>query len=148
MPQSEHLTHSPARITRRLLIDLGLVTESGNWPCFVGAEPDAPDQCVTVYTSPDGVSDGRSMIDGEPWEHPAVQVRVRAASELAGHEKASAIREALAAVHRRPVATEGTGYVVQCYSRIGTVTDLGYGPSGGKRRIFTISATLSVWRVT
>lgn len=149
MPLYDDLQHSPARITRQVLIDLGLGSASGDWPVFVANEPDSPDAAITVHDSGnEGRSDGRSMIDGTLWSHPAVVVTVRAASDGAGWPKAEAIRQALSGVLDREVTVSGTDYTVHCYSGIGNVVSFGHPSEQGKRHLFNVTARLSVLRGT
>jgi hypothetical protein len=145
---SPPLLHSPARITRQLLIDLGLGTVSGAWPVFVANEPDAPDAAITVYDAPGGRLDGRSMLDGEPFDHPAVTVTVRAGSDAQGWPKAEAVRRALAAVRHRVVTVSGTAYFVQNYARPRPVTTFGHPEGEGKRHLFNVDALVCVRRGT
>jgi hypothetical protein len=146
--QSEYLLHSPARICRKLLVDLGLAGDAvPPWPAFVANEPDAPDEAITVYDSPEGKSDGRSMIDGELWTHPAVTFRVRAASDAAGRPKAAALREAIRQVWRRQVVVSGTAYVIHAFTGVGQVLSLGHEQPEGKRYVFNVNSALTLWRI-
>lgn len=142
------LLHSPGDITRWLLIGLGLGAdpeESTVWPIFATSEPDAPDNCLTLYDTT-GSDDGSSMIDGELYTHHGVQVRIRAATHSGGgYAKASAIRHALAElVHDETVHVGATTYLVQCYARIGEVLTLGKDAPNSKRSLFTLNATVSL----
>jgi hypothetical protein len=70
-------------VIQQVLIELGLGTDPDTdpgeaWPVYSGSEPggqDAPDNCLTVYDT-DPKPDGRSMLDGETWQHYGLQIRI------------------------------------------------------------------------
>lgn len=91
------LAHSPADITRYLLIDEGLgtlPTDSSSWPVFVGVEADTPDNVITVFDTTSRL-DGRTHNEGEVAERQGIQVRVRARDHATAYAKAQAITIAL-----------------------------------------------------
>lgn len=146
------LLHSPADITRRLLIALGIGADpelSNVWPIYCGSEPDAPDNCVTVYDT-QGQSDGRSMNGGELFTQYGVQVRIRASTHAGGgHAKADEIRQALAEqVYDEAVHVGSSTYLVGCYSRIGDVLALGKDAPTSKRSLYTLNALVTVRQVS
>lgn len=141
------LTHSPARIIRQLLIDLGLGSNGGTWPVFYAMEPNAPDNCISVFDTT-GTSDGRSMIDGELFGHEGFQVRVRAQDHDTGWTKADAIQKGLAEdVSLETVTVASSRYTVYAVTRISDVLPLGRQVPQSMRSIFTINATLAVNQV-
>lgn len=155
MPNS--LDHSPARIVRQLLIDLGLAVAGsydssnrytgGAWPVTATSEVDAPDNAITVYDTA-GRGDGRSMIDGETFSHYGFQVRVRAADHDTGWAKADSIENGLSkSVYQRTVHVGGSTYLVHCVSGIGDVLSIGKETPASTRRVFTLNALLSVKKV-
>src|SRR5688572_13398595 len=104
------LLHSPGEVVAYLLVELGLGATPTNppaspatWPVYAEGEPDTPDNCITVYTTA-GRSDGRSMIDGELFEHYGVQIRIRGRTQTDGWQKASAVRKAISAANLDTVA--------------------------------------------
>ena len=146
------LVHSPADIVAQLLIDLGLGTDpttNGTWPIYVGREPTIPDNCITVYDTA-GVDDGRSMIDGETWNHYGFQVRVRSVDHRTGWVKADTISSTMAMNVLRTSTTitdsDGTktNYRIQCIARIGDTLKLGKEVPTSKRDIFTVNATMTL----
>src|SRR5215831_15796670 len=93
------LEHSPAEIFRQLLIDLQLgaepdVSNGKDWPVYTGQEPDAPDECITVYDTTWRV-DGRAMHNGETFWHYGVQLRARSRTQYGGWTKTRTIQETL-----------------------------------------------------
>ena len=142
------LLHSPADVTRHLLISLGLGTDpddGGAWPVYATSEPDLPDNALTIYDTV-GTSDGRSMIDGELYQHYGIQVKIRAATHSGGgYGKADAIRTALAeTVYDETVHVGDSTYLVHCYSRIGEVLTLGKETPTSKRSLFSINAIVAL----
>ena len=137
------LLHSPAHIVQRLIVSLGLGTlpsAAGSWPVYATAEPQDPDNVITVYDTA-GQSDGRSMIDGELFEHNGIQVRVRATTHEVGWPKADAIQTGLAlSVYDETVTIDGTAYLIHSINRIGQVIPIGKETPLSKRSVFTINA--------
>lgn len=146
------MNHSPADICRRLLIGLGQLTdplpwETGvglAWPGFVSAEPNVPDNCVTLKDT-QGSDDGRVMTDGEPQDHFGFQVRVRGTDHAAAWAKADAIRTALAmSVDNRTVSIDASTYTVHAIARIGQAINLGKDTPTSRRSLFTINAVVAI----
>ncbi len=140
---SESLNHSPADVIAQVLIDLGVATDPTDglsWPVFVGSEPTAPDNVLTVYDT-DGVQHGRSMIDGEIQEHFGFQVRVRATTHKVGFQKAFDVRRQLAEnVAFRSVLLETDDYYdVHAVSLQKGIFSLGTENPASKRRLFTFN---------
>lgn len=141
---------SPAEVLRRVLIGLGVAADPPAlpWPLYRGLEPADPDDCLTVYDT-QGTQDGRSMFDGEAYEHPGFQLRVRARRHGAGHAKASELRHALAErIHMVAVGVSGSGvtYLLHSVNRIGVVMSLGQDVPTSKRYLFTINGVLAIRR--
>lgn len=140
------MTHSPADVIRRLLIQLGLGSDppAAPWPVYAGKEPGVPDNVITVRTT-EGTDDGRDMISGEVWGHPGFQVRVRASDYVTGRTKADAIGDALATgVYQTVVAIGASRYFVHAVTHIGDVIDLGAETPSSQREVFTLNATCVV----
>lgn len=141
------LTNSPADILRWLLVYLVQGTDPADadaWPVYVSSEPNQPDNCITVYDT-QGQDDGRSMRDGELYAHPGFQVLVRSQDHVAGWQKATAIRTALAMeVLRLTLAVGPSTYLIQCISHIGQVLAIGKDAPSSKRSLFTVNGMVSV----
>lgn len=143
---STALLHSPADMIAQLLVDLGLGTSPtadplGAWPVYVDQEPATPDNCITVYdTSPQ--SDGRSMIDGETFQHFGFQVRVRGITHKIGYAKAEAIRVMLNEnSYDKTVHLDLSHYLIHCINGT-TLLRLGKNTPSDKRSLYTINAKL------
>ena len=143
------LNHSPADVLRWALVQHGTVTDPTPatlqaWPCYASAEPDAPDDCATVYDT-DGVGHGRDHVTGERQEHHGAQVRVRSATHAAGYAKASAVAAALdTGLYRESVTVGGSNYLLHAATRTTGVISLGADVPGSRRFIFTVNAILAV----
>lgn len=140
------LSHSPALIIRKLLVDLGQATEpsdSKSWPAYAGQEPDTPDEAITVYAT-EGRLFGRHMTDGEVQEQYGVQVRIRSQEENTGYAKANDIAIALDQAVYLDTVTIGTKqYLVWALHRAGCVHRLGKAPNT-QRSIHTINAYATI----
>lgn len=141
------LLHSPGDILRRALISLAIgsnpdVATVGAWPVYCAVEPNSPDNCLTVYDSPDSVQSGRMNI--EVVEFPSVQVKVRAVDHQTAYLKASAIASAMDDILRRNVSMpDNTVYLLAWVHR----RPFGYSgleKPASRRHIITINAYLSV----
>lgn len=142
------LTRSPADIVRKLLIDLTLGSNGGaSWPVFTDAEPNSPDECITVRDT-QGRDGGRDMVTAERAEHHGVQIRVRAGTHAAGYTKARAIAVALDRdVYQEMVvvaAGAGGSYKLHAITRTTDVIPLGKDVPGSKRSLFTLNALVSL----
>ena len=145
------LTHSPADIVAQMLIDLALGTDpetldgrgqpAGAWPIYASDEPDAPDNCISVFDTV-GRDHGR-IFQGALQGHPGFQVRVRAATHAEGWAKADAIQATLAeSVEWRTVHVGTSTYEVNAVVDIGDVLALGKEPGTSRRVFFTLNALL------
>jgi hypothetical protein len=149
---SSPLLHSPADVLRRLFIAVGLGTNPtasplGTWPIYATGEPGSPDEVLTVYDTA-GSSDGRSMVDGEMFQHYGFQLRIRAATAKRGYEKAESIRRQMAEVIYNEVVTiDDAVYRIPCIVRIGDVLALGKETPQSKRSLFTINALAPIHRL-
>lgn len=96
------LYHTPARIVKQLLIDLGLGADPDAtleadrtpWPVYRGREPDRPDDLIKVSDSTGPVA-GDTMVDSECQERGGFQVTVRSADPETGYRKAQEVAVAL-----------------------------------------------------
>jgi hypothetical protein len=142
-----NLDHSPAAVLRQLLIDIGVGTSQGTWPIKVDNEPDAPDDCITVYNTSGGI-DGRNQISGEGLEHPGVQVRVRSSNPTTGWQKIKAIAVVLdQSIHLDAVTIDSSSYIVYAVTRAGSPLSIGSDVSKTKRRLFTLNAKMALRQV-
>lgn len=145
------LTDSPAYIVRQMLVNLGVgatPSQSGTWPIYDTAEPDLPDNCITVYDTP-GNLDGRLMGTGAMVEYHGIQIRVRATTHEVGSKKARDIAYALdELVYHKSVTVGANNYTVQSVSRTGAVNSLGKEVGVSKRKLFTLNATVNLWQNT
>ena len=140
------LTHSPATAIQSLLIALGVATDpasSAAWPVYASAEPDTPDNCITVYDTA-GRDEGRRMTDGQRNERSGFQVRVRSKDHATGYTKARAIAVAMDGVLRQTVLVSTQHYLIWAVTRSSDVLALGPESPSSKRPIFTVNATASI----
>ena len=162
------LVHSPADISRWLLIAAGLGTDPTQslggapqyvptqpWPIYNASEPNAPDNCLTIHDTM-GHEYGRAQPTGEMFYHPGIQIRIRAQDWATGWAKADALRVALAMqfyqaeVTIPAIAADGsyTGpnkvYIVNNFNNISQVLPAGKDKPGSYRSIFTINACVVV----
>jgi hypothetical protein len=137
------LLHSPADIIRSLLVtNLGEV-----WSVYVDSEPNTPDSVITIYdTSPR--PDGRSMIDGEVWQHYGIQLRIRSLDHPTGYVKATLVHDTLAEqVKKASVTLTGSVYLVWSVSPKGVIR-MGKDKPSTKRSLFTVNALCCVTRTS
>lgn len=141
---------SPSEVLRRVLIGLGVAADPPAlpWPLYRGNEPSDPDNCLTIYDTM-GTQDGRAMYDGEAYEHPGFQLRIRSLKHGTGHAKASELRHALAErIHMVAVGVSGSAvtYLLHSVNRIGGVMSLGQDVPSTKRYLFTINGVMAIRR--
>lgn len=141
------LTHSPAEIVRNLLVNLGagtLPSAGGSWPISADQRLDTPDNAMTINDT-DGRKDGRSMPTGEVFEHPGIQIEVRAATRGAGFLKAKAVATLLdEGVFNDTITVSGKSYTITNVSRSGGVISIGKESPTSKRYLFTINAIATI----
>lgn len=63
---------------------------SGGWPIFIGAEPDGPDNCITLYDSPGEPPNPKFLL-----EYPRFYARIRSRHYEQGFAKAEELKSAL-----------------------------------------------------
>jgi len=149
------LNHSPSKIMRQLLIDLGLGSDEGaSWPVKYSQEPDTPDSVITVYDTTPKMQ-GRFMINGEVQENPGIQIRIRDANHDDGFAKANAIMIALdQSVRLTAVTVEdavGTGiteYLIHNVSRASGVLPIGTETPTSRRHLFTLNVSVTLRQTT
>lgn len=125
---------SPATIIRHLLLDQGLGSVAGSWPIFSSFLPEEPNESICVYDTA-GKLDGRSMRDGEQYEHRGIQIRVRGPKYGDLWKKVEAIVLAIDAVQGSVVAIESdAAYTVHNISRTGGIHSMGIEIEGDRRR--------------
>lgn len=143
---------SAAEVVRQLLIDRGVAvagtyaanTYTGQpWPAFASAEPDEPDECITVYDTT-AQSDGRIAFTGEVAEHPGIQIRVRAKDHLTGQVRAELIRTSLAAVYDALVTISSTAFLVRSFYRFGGILAIGKDSPRTRRSLFTMNMMMAL----
>lgn len=140
------LTHSPAHVVRQLLIDLalGVATDGEPWVVKASAEPDVPDEVITVFDTA-GQSDGRVMVDGELQEHQGIQVRIRSKDHPTGWARADRVQSELARnVYDRTVHVGSEAYLVHSLNQIGPILALGKDSPNSKRSLFTVNMVVSL----
>lgn len=144
------LTHTPAEIIRKAIVDLGYGTmpSAGQaWPASVFTEAASPDNFITVYNTT-GRLLARIQQTGE-WEgSKAVMVRVRGQTPALASQKVEAIAAAFDQVFTlRSVTIAGRTYLVHVVSRTGDPIDNGKEP-GGSRWIYTLNALVTIEELT
>ncbi len=148
------LQHRPADIIRYMMIGKGLGTDPpasgvyGAWPIFCSSEPDAPDSVITTYdTTPQ--SDGRSMIDGEYYQHYGIQIRIRDLRSDSGWAKAAEIfRQFAENTYNVHLAIGSNTYKVCAMNSKGGIIQLAKEFPTDELNIFTINYISALYRVT
>lgn len=145
----EPTLYSPAFVTRKLLVDLGLGIEPDNtttdWQVYSDDMPDIIDPVIVVLDTT-GVVNGRNMVDGEMSEYPGIQIQVRSREPQAGWSKARQIALALdQAVNFLVVAPDASArWLVHSITRSGNIIAAGKDRPESERNLFTINATISL----
>jgi hypothetical protein len=140
------LEHSPADIIRQLLLDLsiGVSNQNSQWSVFISGEPDLPDEVITVYDTL-GIELGRSMVTGDVYQTPGIQIRVRSRDHKTGWLKCDSIRHRLSKeVNWATVTIGGKQYRVHAAVRMGGVLSIGTDSPNTKRRVFTLNFQVSI----
>jgi hypothetical protein len=140
------IKHSAAHVLAKVLVQIGAATDPADseaWSVFVAAEPNAPDNAITVYDT-QGTDQGRRMIDGSLSGMSGVQVRVRSANHSTGWLKAQKLQDMMALeVLNQTVTIDQTNYRLNSVDKIGDVLAIGKGPTGSTHK-FTINALVSL----
>lgn len=137
------MTHSPADLTRYLLIQLGfgtLPTTNQNWPIMAEYEQDLPDNMMTLYTIT-SKDEGRVSVDDRASQTlERFQLRVRAKDHKTGWKKIDDVSNAFNAVLNVGVVIGSSSYLV--YSIVDTDDPVPAGPKdtpNSKRNVFTMN---------
>ena len=135
----------PSDVIRQLLIDLGIGSESSNWPIFVSFFPDTPDNAICVYDTA-GILDGRLMRSGVQIVHPGIQVQVRGSDYIATESKVWEIALGLDAQKKSVVDVEGNNHIIHNISR-NSPFHLGIQESADRRRhLYSLNALVTLNR--
>jgi hypothetical protein len=144
------LNHSPADITRHLIIAMGLGSTPAGvnneaWSVFCDNEPDRPDNCITVYNTV-GRNNGRTHVDGEVQESHGIMVRVRSQDPKTGFAKVRLIAVTLdQLIHQYIVTVDSDSYCVKSVNRTSDITALGKdSPTPTRRGVHTFNALVVV----
>ena len=145
---AQTLTHSPAQIIRKLLLDQGLAASSGDWQCFYGKEPNSPDNVISVFGTA-GKGFGYAMVNGESMGHDGFQVRVRGKDYKTAFRRADAIATELTETVYQQIVTIVEDsvtyqYLIAAIGSIGDVLDNGADDTPASRHVFTINCTASI----
>ncbi len=147
------LLDSPARAIQQLLVDLSFgvlpstAQSASDWPIFSPIRPDNPDSVIAVNDTA-GTSDGRSMIDGEQWEHHGIIITVRSSVSSAAYTKSRAIKNGLdKSVYSTSVTVGSNVYLIQSVSTRPGPIYLGFEPKT-KRELYTINAVVELMQTT
>lgn len=138
--------HSPADITRHLLVNLGIGSLPGSdaeWPIYVGQQSNQPDNMMALFDR-QGTNDGRSMTDGEVWGHNGIQMVLRSVSHPEGWAKIGQVVETLSRQSLVEVSISSHVYLVWCFARIGDVLPLGKESPNSSRLLFSLNFLLSL----
>lgn len=154
--------HSPAEVVRQTLIDfkqgVAGVWSQGNytglpWPIFTDVEPPLPDNLLIV-TDTTPVSDGRSMVGGESYQHWGFQIKVRGVNKPTAFMKADALRVFLnedvyahlvtLTNHQPGQPPQGPStYTLYCFAQVNLLR-LGLETQNSKRFLYTINGLVTI----
>lgn len=147
------LDHSPADITSRVLIALGLGVDPDDaneaadlegWPVHVSVEPDVPDNVITVYNT-QGVQHSSNQYDGEVNEHYGIQVKVRARTDTEGWTKAVTVAQTMdKSIYDELLTIGSSNYKLQSFGRTSAVLPIGQDPGVRDTVSFTINGMVSI----
>lgn len=148
---SGQLTHSPADVLRHALIELGkgtLPTANGDWPIFVGGEPNKPDNCITCKDT-DGIQEGRDMTSGYMQEHEGVQLRIRAVDHQTGWDRSQLLMAALdTLISYLTVSIDSSTYSLEAVTRTTNIINLGKDTTTSKLNVFTINVIVALTQLS
>lgn len=145
------MTHSPARVLAKLLVDLGVggdpeASPLPAWPVGWGQERSDPDNVITCR----GASADLQSRDqfGTQQQREGVTVRVRAGTEAAGQAKTNAVQVALDGVDSRTVTVGASTYRVWSVHRTSGGLHIGKDKPGSHRDVFTLNVLLTVTQLS
>lgn len=141
------LQHSVGDVVRQLVVDQGwgidYAGDRTSWATFEGAEPDFPDDCITVYDT-QGVDHGRVGVTGERQESHGFQVRFRSRTKSLGFAKAREVAVGFDVVYLATVYVDEVAYVVQSVKRNGEPLYIGHEAPNSKRFLHTLNCVVSL----
>lgn len=150
MAQSYPTRHTPAEIFASLISGEGFATlpsANSNWPIYVSREPDSPDNLISVFDTP-GQSFGFDQNSGEGMDHPGIMIRFRSSDYKTGWVKAGAIKQEMdIGIYRQNLTLDGITYTIAAVTRRGDINSLGSDGPNGKRRLFSLNATIAFSRI-
>lgn len=99
-------------------------SEALGYKVFTNHMPDSPDRAVCVYDQPTGRVEPRSMVSGESWDHPTVQIVVRGTS----HDAADIMPDLWDYMKSAYMYEFLDGKILQCITKANTMGSLGHEP--------------------
>jgi hypothetical protein len=141
-----NLTHSPADVVRKHLVDQAVGTlpsAGGSWPIAVGDEAESPDNFITLYDTT-SESEGADQRTGYVSERYGLQVRVRCANYADGHIKISTIEYTLDRLNRAVVVVGSSSYMIHAVTRRSGAFHLGKDTPNSKRDLFTLNILVKI----
>lgn len=147
--------HGQQDIARKVLTVAGVgvhpdTNQPYSWPIYVDQEPDAPDNCLTLYETA-GITDGKLGPTGEDTEHHGLQIQVRceASRPYVGRKKARAVKSTLDQLASPYDLTfEGISYTIYSFNPQGSIIPLGRDMTNKNRFLWTLNYTVSLIRNT
>ena len=121
------------------------------WPAYEQTEPDEPDNCITVNNTTPQL-DGRSMLDGEQFQHYGFQIRVRGIDQPTAFQKIEQIRVDLNENLLDMQMTLSTAdnrqatYDLNCVATL-QVISLGKNVPTTKRSLYTLNGKMPIIRI-
>lgn len=145
------MTHSPARVLAKLLVDLGVggdpeASPLPAWPVGWGQERSDPDNVITCRGAAADLQSRDQF--GTQQQREGVTVRVRSGTEGAGQTKGAAVQAALDAVDLRPVTVGGSTYRVWSVHRTSGLLHLGKDKPGSHRDVFTLNVLVTLTQLS
>lgn len=121
------------------------ITHPSDWSFFVGAEPDMPDQVVSVYDTT-GVTDGKDMRSLETITLHGIQVRLRSTVYDHGWGKVQEVKKVLDRVRMETVRVGNVAVKIHAFKLSGTPSFIGR-TEKNRRSVFTLNGLLTATEV-
>ena len=147
--RSSELERSPASIMAAYiittLVKMADPSDGDSWPLYISHLPDGKNvktDAGAIYDTA-GTTDIRSM-NGNVYQHPGIQIRIRASDYEVGYARIEEIVYKLDDVFNDVITINSVDYEIQNASRTSPIVSLGVEPGTVRRFHFTVNYLLTL----
>ena len=145
-PDNDYALDSPASVLASYIVGAALMSvpsDDDDWPLYIATLPEGVDEAGAILNTT-AVKDGRSMKDGDRFQHYGIEIIIRALTEEAGWGRCVVIAEDLETIHNETVVRDDVSYQIRNISMMGGINSLGQEEGTKRRRLFSMNFIMAL----